>query len=260
MKVAVMQPTFLPWQGFFELIYQSDRFVFGDDYQFSHGSYHQRNRLFLGRGMPDWYTVPLEAKESLDRPLNEVRIADRLPWRGKMWKQILHNYRAAPFFDAIAPHVERWLLTPAGSLAAQNMAFIRLACELMAIRRTFRLTSSHPSDMPRSAKIVELLRWSGASQFLSARGSFGYMKEDGLLPVQGVEIRFQNYVPKPYPQVGSKGEFVPYLSVLDALFNIGPEATLGLIAQAPNGGSPGTRCWHRSTIFRRRRPSHAIRD
>ncbi len=230
MKVAMMQPTFLPWQGFFELIYQSDRFVLCDDYQFSHYSYHQRNRLFLNADRAHWYTVPLEAKESIERPLNQVRIADRLPWRGKMWKQIRHNYCTAPFFPAIAPRVEQCLITPAESLAAQNIAFIQLACDLMAIHREIRLSSSHPSDAPRSHKIVELLRWCEASRFLSAQGSFGYMKADGVLPVDGIEMRFQNYQPKPYPQVGSKGQFVPYLSVLDALLNIGPEATLGLIA------------------------------
>ena len=230
MKVAMMQPTFLPWQGFFELIYQSDRFVFCDDYQFSHYSYHQRNRLFLTGDRVHWYTVPLEAKESIERPLNQVRIADRLPWRRKMWKQILHNYCTAPFFSVVAPRVEEWLLAPAESLAAQNIAFIRLACELMAVHREFRLSSSHPSGLSRSHRIVDLLRWCGASRFLSAQGSFGYMKANGVLPVDGIEMRFQDYRPKPYPQVGSKGQFVPCLSVLDALFNIGPEATRGLIA------------------------------
>ena len=107
--------------------------------------------------------------------------------------------------------MEQWLITPAESLAAQNIAFIRLACDLMAIHREIRLSSSHPSDAPRSHKIVELLRWCEASRFLSAQGSFGYMKADGVLPVDGIEMRFQNYQPKPYPQVGSKGQFVPYL-------------------------------------------------
>jgi hypothetical protein len=231
MKVAMMQPSFLPWQGYFELIYQSERFVFCDDYQFSHYSYHQRNRLFLAVDRVHWYTVPLEAKESIERPLNQARIADRLPWRRKMWKQILHNYCTAAFFPAIAPSVEQWLLAPAESLAAQNIAFIRFACDLMGIRREFRLSSSHPSDAPRSYRIVDLLGWCGASQFLSAQGSFGYMKADGVLPVDGIEMRFQNYQPKSYQQVGSKHQFFPNLSVLDALFNIGPEATLGLIAR-----------------------------
>ena len=230
MNVAMMQPTFLPWQGFFELIYRSDRFVFCDDYQFSHYSYHHRNRLFLTADRVHWYTIPVEAKESIERPLNQVRIADRLPWRRKMWQQIRHNYCAAPFFRELSPRLEQWLLAPAESLAAQNISFIRMACDMMGIQREFRLSSSRPSDVSRSQRIVDLLRWCDAAHFLSAQGSFGYMKADGVLPVEGIEIRFQDYQPKPYPQVGSRKEFVPYLSVLDALLNVGPDATLALIA------------------------------
>ena len=62
MKVAMMQPTFLPWLGFFELIYQSERFVLGDDSQYSHASYHQRNRLFVQAGQVGWFTVPVQKK------------------------------------------------------------------------------------------------------------------------------------------------------------------------------------------------------
>jgi hypothetical protein len=224
----MMQPTFLPWQGYFELICQSERFVFADDYQFSFGSYHQRNRLFLAIGRVGWFTVPMQ-KASYNRPLNQARIAETSLWRSRMWRQIRQNYSPTPFFSQIGPAVEKWLSTPADSLAAQDISFIHWACNIMGIEREFRMSSERPSSLSRSHRAVDLLHWCEADQFFSARGSFGYMQSDGVLPVDGVEILFQDFQPKPYQQHGAMGGFIPYLSVIDALFNVGPEKTLDLI-------------------------------
>ena len=66
MKVAMMQPTFLPWQGFFALISACDRFVLGDDYHYSAGSFHQRNRLFRNVDEVAWFTVPMQKNAPRD--------------------------------------------------------------------------------------------------------------------------------------------------------------------------------------------------
>ncbi len=234
MKVAMMQPTFLPWQGFFGLICACDRFVFGDDYQYSAGSFHQHNRLFRNLGEVAWMTVPMQKKHSLGLPLNEARIADDSPWRSHMWKQIRNTYRSAPCFAEVGPPVEEWLLTPANSLAEQNIGFIRLACDLMGLKREFRLSSQHPAATARSHRVVDLLHWTEARVYLCARGSFGYMQNDGIFPVDGIEVLFQDFQPPPYPQAAGRGSFIPYLSVLDAFFNVGPRATCELIEAHSN--------------------------
>jgi hypothetical protein len=235
----MMQPTFLPWQGYFELIYQSEVFVVGDDSQFSVASYHQRNRLFNGTNSVDWYTVPVQKKESFGRPLNETRISEQAAWRQKMVRQINYNYGRAAFFSQVAPPFEKLLLTPAGSLASQNLELIHLACSLMGIRREFRLSSQCPSHSASSHRVLELLRWCDCDRYYCARGSFSYMKADAVFPVDGVEVLFQDFRPVPYRQVGAKEGFHPYLSVFDALFNIGPEETLKLIV----AGTPKWRTW-----------------
>ena len=66
MNVAMMQPTFLPWLGYFQLIYKSDIFIFLDDFQFSVQSYHQRNKLFVNQDQVDWYTVPIKKPMHLE--------------------------------------------------------------------------------------------------------------------------------------------------------------------------------------------------
>jgi hypothetical protein len=228
-KVAMMQPTFLPWQGFFELIYQSERFLVLDDFQFSVQSYHQRNRLFVSNGQVDWYSVPVRKSLSFGAPLNQTLINDAVPWRIKMWKRIQQNYSKTSFFKSIAAYVEKWLFRPSPSLAVQNIGFISLACDLLGLERQFIRSSELSSDRHRSERVAELLETSGAGTYYCAKGAFEYMLADGVFPLDDVEVLFQDFQPEPYPQTGSPGQFVPYLSILDALFNIGPEVTLELV-------------------------------
>lgn len=229
MKVSMMQPGFMPWQGLFELIYKSDTFVFLDDFQFSVQSWNQRNRLFVNKNQIDWYTVPVQKTVSFMAPLNQTIINESVPWRVKMWKRIQQNYSKAPYFAEISRFVEKWLLQEMGSLAAQNIAFINLVCELIGFNREFRLSSKYSSRLRRSQKVLELLRWCKASRYFCAKGSFDYMLEDGIFPVIDVEVLFQDFQAKNYKQIGSPESFIPFLSVLDTLMNIGPEHTGELI-------------------------------
>ena len=229
MIVAMMQPAFLPWQGFFGLLASVDRFILLDDFQFSVQSYHQRNRLFVSPGKVDWCTAHVLKSASFAQPLNRTLTNEKVPWRRKLWKRIQQNYRRAAFFERLGADVEQWLLRPATSLATQNMEFIRWAARLMGFDAELRLSSERPSDLTRSDRVVDLLRWGGATTYRAARGSFGYMKEDGVFPVADLPAVFQDFQPQPYLQVGSPSAFVPCLSVLDALLNIGPAATARLI-------------------------------
>ncbi len=231
MKVAMMQPSFLPWQGFFELIYKSELFVFLDDFQFVARSYHQRNRLFVIKERVDWYSVPIKKSISFREPLNETPIDNEIPWRKTIWKRIQQNYSKAGFYPVIAPRIQAWLFEAPYSLAQQNITFIKLVCEILGLTRTFCLSSTFPSHTKRSERIAELLRLHKADTYYCARGSFGYMLEDGVFPLNDVKVLFQNYQTNPYQQIGSPQEFIPYLSVLDALMNVGPEQTRDLITR-----------------------------
>lgn len=236
MRVAMMQPAFMPWQGFFELICQADKFIFLDDFQFSVRSYHQRNRLFVNRGQIDWYTIPVRTSISSRDLLNCTAIAEDVPWKKKVLKRIQYNYRSALYYKDLFPLLEKCLSTRYESLAAQNIALILLACCKMQIDCDFYYSSQYPTDSKRSWRILELLQWLKADCYLCARGSFGYMLEDGVFPVDDVEVLFQNFMPSPYKQIGAIGDFVPYLSAYDALFNIGPDSTLQLL-------KTGTKQW-----------------
>lgn len=236
LNCAMMQPTFLPWQGFFELMLESERFIFLDDFQFSLQSYHQRNRLFVGPGRAEWYTVPIEKAASYQAPLNQARIADHGQWADKTLKRIQANYGRAPYYDRLYPWLAEWLGVQHESLAEMNISFIEWVCESVGIRTEMRRSSGLASAKVRSEHVLELLRWCEADRYLCAHGAFDYMLADGVFPAEGIEVLFQNYVCGPYPQVGSPGGFVPNLSVLDGLMNVGPEGVCQLV-------SAGTRKW-----------------
>ena len=236
MNVAMMQPGFMPWLGLFELIYKSDIFIFLDDFQFSVQSYDQRNRIFVNKGQIGWYTAPVQKNISFKEPLNQTKLKEDMPWRKKMWNRIKYNYSKAPFFDSAAPSIKQWLFTIENSLAEQNISFIKLVCDLLRFKCMFRYSSDYYTVSYRSQRVLELLKWCNASNYYCSKGSFGYMAEDDIFPVKGIEVFFQNFIPLAYDQVGSIDQFAPFLSVTDALMNVGPEGTLYLIKN-------GTKKW-----------------
>ena len=239
MNIGMMQPTFLPWLGYFELIDKSDTFIFLDDFQFSVQSYHQRNRLFVNKGQVDWYSVPIKKTLSYQMPLNKAQTNEDIRWRIKSWKRIQQNYGKARYFKAYEAAIEQWLLSTYSHLAEQNISFIKMICEIIGITRVFLKSSELASQKQRSERVVELLRWSNAHCYYCANGSFDYMFQDQIFPVSNIDVLFQNFNPKAYTQVGSPDNFFPYLCVLDALFNIGPDETAALI----KGGTTEWATW-----------------
>ena len=236
MNVAMMQPAFMPWPGYFELIVNADIFVFLDNFQFSVQSYHQRNRLFVDKGRVDWYIVPVLKTISFKSPLNETRIHEAIPWRKKMWMRIKTNYERCEYFDRLRNDVQSWLLKPSPSLASFNIEFIRLMCSHLGILPEFRNSSEFPIHYERSQRVLELLRSCRSIRYYCAQGAFPYMFEDRVFPVPDIEVLFQDFHQHSYNQRGSPQTFIPNLSVLDPMMNIGPEKTLTLIRQ-------GTRKW-----------------
>lgn len=244
-KAAMMQPTFLPWMGFFELIDKADTFIFLDDFQFSAGSFHNRNRLFVNKEQVKYLTLPVGKKHFFMTPLNQLPIQVDSNWKEQFIRTVTYNYRKTPFFAAVWERLLSVLTKEYHFLAEINMALIAELCSLLGIEKKFLLSSDIDKSGQRSELVYNILKSVQASCYFSAFGSFEYMLEDKIFPCE-IPVVFQNHIPKRYKQFHSK-EFVPYLSVLDALFNIGPEQTLAVIRS-------GTEKWltwdERLTIYK----------
>ena len=223
-----MQPTFLPWQGYFALIAAADVFVFLDDFQFQRHSFHQRNRLRLADGSTTWITVPV-AHSGDDFPaLDRARPLIDPKWRRRVQVTLDQSYGRAAWHGELRPAVDAWIAEEWESLAAMNTAFIRWVAGLLGFAPHWASSSGAGIGGERSERVLALLGHFDARTYLCAQGAFDYMVDDGVFPVPDVEVVFQAFEPVPYAQRRAP-EFVSHLSVLDALFEVGPDATRDLV-------------------------------
>jgi WbqC-like protein family len=232
-----MQPLFLPWQGFFALAVAADVFVFLDDFQFQRHSFHQRNRLRLADGAETWVTVPVSHPGAEFPNLDVARPVVDDKWRRRLKATLTQSYGRTAHHDALRPGLDAWIDESFASVADMNIAFIRWAAPLLGASPVWMRSSELHARGERSARVLDLLRETKAATYLAARGSFEYMLDDGVFPVDGIDVVFQEFVPPAYPQRRAD-EFVPYLSVLDALFEIGSEATAALVRDGQRDWTP----------------------
>ncbi|CAA6604942.1 conserved hypothetical protein [Rhodospirillaceae bacterium LM-1] len=232
---ALMQPTFMPWQGYFALLDQVDVFVHLDDFQFSRQSFQQRNRLFVSGTAPGWITVPVAHSSSSDRDISQLSLNSVSPcidarFRKKFQGLLTTNYRSCAFFDEIAPVLLGWINDDYQTLAALNIALINRLAHCLDIATTQLQSSQMQAQGKRSDRVASLLRKIEATTYIAANGAFDYMHEDAVFPLADIQVFFQQFVPASYPQRQSR-EFVSHLSVVDLLFQVGPSLALDVIRQ-----------------------------
>ncbi len=219
MKVAISQPSYLPWIGYFDLIDQVDAFVLLDDVQFNKRSWQQRNRIKTPVGL-QWLTVPVVVGGRLGQLIKDVEIRDIEFWRDHC-RAIELNYRRCRFFDNYFSALTSQLtITDSTRLVESNVQLIEWFMDLLGIKT--RLVGS--SDLKLTGKRTELLanicRSLGATQYISPLGSAAYLlEEQGMLLDQGIDLVFQNYHHPEYAQLFPP--FLPYASILDLIFNEG---------------------------------------
>jgi len=219
--VAIMQPTFLPWVGYFALMDRVDRFVFLDDVQFDKRSWQQRNRIKTANG-PLWLTVPVLTKSRRDQTILDAQIQPDARFADTARKTIEHAYGKAAFFtpvmDRIAPVFDR----AEEGLCALNLGLIDALCELMGLSVETVRSSSTPVTSAKAERLAELCRIHGATEYVSPPGSKDYLEGDDALERAGVPLTYFAYEHPVWPQL--YGKFEPYMSALDLVMNALPEA------------------------------------
>ena len=226
--IAVMQPTYLPWAGYFDLMDQVDCFVLLDDVQFSRQSWQQRNRIKSREGAR-WLTVPVRRAGTPQR-IVEVEIDDGTPWRRKHRDAILQGYAGTTGLAGLKEFIEQSYARSWRLLVDLNLHFITTIRDHLGISTPLRRASEMAlgTGLDAVARLAAICHALEAGQYLSPAGAWSYLGRGEFLQREGIELRYQNYHPVPYRQ--KHPPFVPALSVLDMMFNEGVSA-LSLIRQ-----------------------------
>lgn len=215
-----MQPTYLPWLGYFELIDNCDLFIFLDDVQFVRKSWQQRNRIKTPDGEL-LLTVPVLTKGKLEQQIRDVRINNDLPWRSKHLGSIINNYQKAAFFGKYIDPIAEIYSQPYSDLLTLNIRLIEFIKEALGIKTKTILSSQLNAGGGRTIKIVNICKACNAKSLYDARGAADILDLD-LFEQNDIEIIFQDYKHPVYNQVC--GDFLPHLSALDLLLNVGEKS------------------------------------
>lgn len=235
MKVAIHQPNFLPWIGLFQRLFLADVFVFFDHVQAMQGrSWLSRNRLLIG-GKEAWVTIPVYKSGRGGQRVSEVEVNYQIDFVPKLLKTIELNYKKAPFFNEIFPPVAEMFQKRHQFIGDLNMEFTYWVASLLGLPVRFVRSSKLLIDNPiidmatGNDLVLKVCHAAGGSQYISGVGCLDFIQPRAFEDV-GIEFYFQKFEHPIYRQVGAR-EFVSQLSILDALFNVGPHAVYGMVAQ-----------------------------
>lgn len=215
-----MQPTYLPWLGYFELMARSDHFVAFDDVQFVKKSWHHRNRIKSLNGEL-MLVVPIKTSGKRFQHINEAMIDNTQDWGRKHLRSIESNYLRAPYFRTCFEPLREIYQIEHTSLLALNLAIIEYLKAQFGINTPVSLSSSIPTRAERDEKIIDICRHFGTDVLYDSRGAQALLNPERFADA-GIALKFQNYRHPEYRQL--YGSFLPNLSALDLLFNEGPQA------------------------------------
>jgi len=222
MKIVILQPTFLPWLGYFDLIDQSDIFVFLDSVQFNKRSWQQRNKIKTPKGL-EWVTIPVKVKGLSEQIIAETILQDAPSFFSKVQNQLKFNYGNSPFFgsyfdsflDAFHFGINQ------SNLCDLNINLILWFAEKLNIESQFIRSSEFDFLGQRSELLIEICDHFNSQDYLSPYGSKEYLIQDQPLFEQaGISISLHDYNHPKYNQLFPP--FMEFASVFDLLMNEGP--------------------------------------
>lgn len=218
MRVAIMQPCFLPWAGYFHLAAKADQFVFLSDAQYQKNSWHNRNQILVS-GAPHWITVPVK-KDTLGQTIAETRLDQRSPWKKKLRQTIAQSYAKAAYLDDLYKLLDMLDAAPDKNLAALNKHLIKSICEQAGVAASFVESTDMQIDAKRTDKLLIILKKLGAKYYLSPLGAKDYLEVDDFTGRTEVALEYSRFIDHPYAQL-KVSSYHEKLSVVDVIAHIG---------------------------------------
>jgi hypothetical protein len=249
MKLAIMQPYFFPYLGYFQLINAVDKFILYDNLNYIKWGWVNRNRLVLN-GQPTFFIVPIQGKSSF-RKIRDIRVdtKNEVRWRKKILGSIISGYRKASFFDEIFPVLEEVVNTYTEYLSDLNNLTVKRIAQLLDISTeitsdvsnyealekelstgasdiyTFYRREQNLSDT-KTIRALQICKNEQADVFINAIGGQA-LYDKAIFKKNRIDLYFINTLPYSYKQ--SSEEFFPSMSIIDVLMNCGPTDTQRLL-------------------------------
>jgi hypothetical protein len=232
--VAIVQSSYVPWKGYFDLIDRVDEFILYDDRQYTRRDWRNRNRIKTPQG-PAWLTVPVDVKGRYTQRICDTQVSDP-DWPRRHWKTLGHNYAAAPYFDDYRDLVEELYLGCRESLLSLvNHRFLTALCVVLAIETTLTWSMDYEAEGARTDRLVSLCRRAGAAEYLSGPTASAYLEERKFAEA-GIRLTYMDYAGYPeYRQVHPP--FEHGVSILDLVFCAGSDART-YMKNASRAGAP----------------------
>ena len=226
--VVVHQPDFIPYLGFFHRLMHADVWIVQEHVQLNERGWVHRDKIKTEKGC-EWLTIPLQ-KTSYCASIDNRLISEAQNWRARHLNRLSSAYRKAPFFHEIWPAVEDVYANRSSNLSAFTLHSIEVLMNLLQIRVLECYGSRALNPQFQSNELVaELVSKVDGTHYLSGVGARDY-HDNAPYQAAGIEVLWQDFTHPVYPQL--HGEFVPYLTTFDALFNCGVEGTRKLLGKS----------------------------
>jgi WbqC-like protein family len=221
-SAAIMQPNYIPWRGYFDLISRVDKFVFFDDVQYTTKDWRNRNKIKTKEG-DLWLTVPVKTTGRTGQLISEVEIDNSTEWQNKHFNSIVWNYRKAPYFKSYEGLLESIYLSKRWELLVElNIESTKLICQTLDINvewyRSSELSVCGDKNGERAINICQKI---GADSFINGPTARAFIDEElfnkNKVKNQYIEYKYQNYSQQ-------FDNFSPSVTILDVLFNCGADS------------------------------------
>ena len=220
-RIAIMQPTYLPWCGYFALMEYVDIFVILDQVQFAKRSWQQRNQIKTKDGV-QWLTVPVLTKGKRDQLISDVSIDKTVNFSKRHIASISHNYSKTKYYKEYSKDIYECIENENSSLLELNLSLITKIREQLGINSKIIISSDLGCNGSKDALLASICKKLGASQYISPEGSREYMDKSQEFNEAGIPFDYFNFTHPKYSQLTDP--FIPYMSIIDLLFNCGPDS------------------------------------
>lgn len=217
--LMVLQPSYIPWLGFWEMLISSDIILIYDNVQFDKNGWRNRNKIKTPDGS-SWITIPVLQSGRFGQKNYEVECATNKIWAKKHLKTFINFYKKSPYFDEIYELCEKILNKPSSKLLDIQLSFLQEIAMYLDIDTQFILSSEVIIDESenRELRLINYCKQLKCNIYINGSSGKELYSKDEFLK-HNINLLFQKYEHPIYPQ--RYGDFIPYLSILDLLFNCG---------------------------------------